>query len=347
MCDDVDQQAPGAQRTETSEMVMVMRKKNSPWVLAMVALLALGLWSVQASAQAKGKGALFVDSFFSKDDLANMGGASAEIYVYGADGKLISSGMGNGSWAPGALIEVPPGDYLVEVGRHRSRQNLRRYAVKEGYITPVKTGWLSVTTWPQADQPKGGCQSWDAQMRAYVVDEEGKEHLVSTSEARGKSQSRIQLMAGKYRVYWHGLATDVEVVEDKILHLGTGGVGPLGGSSARVSAQKSDKGGVPSVELCADGPTHILAGKWWVSQVEKIEEYPYEKRVWQQIEVPALDESFTRDLRGDRLRGRLLKGQGQGQRPSAQELKALAGYKEGTLKKTTRGGKFDFDTNPF
>lgn len=327
---------------------MVMHnKKVSPWMVAAVALVALGLWTVQASAQARGKGALFVNSFFSKGDLANMGGASAEIYVYGADGKLVSSGKGNGSWAPGALIEVKPGDYLVEVGRHRSRHNLRRYQVKEGFITPIQTGWVSVTTWPQADQPKGDCQPWDAQLRAYVVDEDGKEHLVSASEARGKAQSRLQLVAGTYRIYWHGLATEVEVQENKILHLGTGGVGPLGGTGARLAAQKSDKAGVPSVELCSDGPTHVLAGKWWVSQTEKIEEYPYEKRVWQEVEVPALDESFRRDLKPDQLRGRLLKGEQQGARPSAEELKALAGYKEGTLKKTTRGGKFDFDTNPF
>jgi hypothetical protein len=293
-------------------------------------------------------GALYANAFFNRGDLKSMGGAAAQVYVYAADGKLISSSQGDGAWPAGSLIEVEPGDYLVEVGQHRTRHNLRRYTVQKGQITLIPTSWVAVTTWPRQDQPTQGCRPWDAELRVYVLDAEGKEHLVGSNEGVNAAQGRVQLAAGKYRVSWHGLIADVELVENQILHLGTGGVGPFPGANARLAAEKSDKAGVPYIELCGDGPTHVLAGRWWMTQVEKIEEYPYEKRVWQEVEVPALDESITRALKADSVKGKLYRGEGsQGVAPSAEELKALAGYKEGTLQKTTRGGKFDFDNNPF
>ena len=319
-------------------------------LFGLVAVVA-ALGTVSAPAQAAGKtGTLYVHKYYDSAELGQMGAAVAsEVYVYKLDGTIVHSGHGNGSYAPGEPIEVPVGDYLVEVGRARTRHNLRKFTVSARAVTEVPTGWVAVTSWAAADQPKGGCQSWDAELEAYVVAPDGKEHLVaSNSDRPTNTTGRIQLAAGmKYRVYWHGLAVELEVQPGSVTYLATGVVGPVLGGDARVAAAKSDAAGVAHVLLCTDGPTQILAGTWWLAQIEKSEEYPYEKLTWAQEEAIALDDVPTRDLRADKLPGRVYRGDGsQGTALSPEEVGKLGGYKEGALKKRA-GGKFNLDSNPF
>jgi hypothetical protein len=303
-------------------------------------------------AEGKGKdGALYVQKYYGVDNLTAMGAAvPADVYVYQLDGTLVHSGQGNGSWKPGDRIDVPAGEYLVEVGKSRTRYNLRKFLVKPRSVTEVPTGWVAVTSWDREDQPKEGCLPWDSVLRAYVVAPGGKEHLViSNREYRGESAGRLQLAAGPtYRVYWHGLAVDVQVEKGKVTCLPTGGAGPVIGTEPRLAAEKSDAAGVPRVGLCTDGPTQALAGTWWLGQIEKIEDYPYEKLVWAEEEVVALDTVPSRPLRPDVVRGPWFRGEGSAGAPLAPEvLDKLSGYKEGVLKKKRQGGKFNLDSNAF
>lgn len=314
------------------------------------ALVCFALASLMASvALAGGKdGYIYVQEHFPTDQLQDFGGAEAEVYVYTTEGTLVHSNTGTGSWKTGAKIPLAPGDYLVEVGRSRTRHNLKKYTVKSGEITEVATGWVAVVTWPADAQPDRGCSPWNATLRAYKL-EGDKEHLVTLNKNARGERGRIQLPAGTYRIHWHGLTTDVEVKPNHIHYLATGGVGPYPGNEARLFAEKNDTAGVPHVDLCDNGPTHVIAGTWWLFQTEKTEKYPFEKRTWQEIEVPALDEARDRELKTDKLKGRMYRGTGsEGVALTPEELAKLADYKEGKLKKRpTTGGKFNLDSDPF
>lgn len=328
---------------------MMNRRQAMLGALAMGAALAgFALGATEARA-GDGEGHLYASQHFQDSDLKSMGMASRlEVFVYTLDGALISSGLGTGSWQPGRMIPLKAGDYLVELGNERTRHHLRKVTVAAGSVTELETGWVAVTTWPRAKQPLEGCKPWGAELRAYVV-VDGKRHLVmSNASAPFGDRGRIQLPVGTYEIHWNGLATSVEVKANAVTHLATGVSGPFIGSDVRISAEKSDAVGVPYTTLCTDGPTHVLAGNWWVSQVEKIEDYPYERRVWQEAMVPAIDEGDERPLRPDRPKGRIYKGDGSSPAPlDADQLKALRGYQEGSLKNVGGGGKFNLDDKAF
>jgi hypothetical protein len=331
-------------------MTVRYETKRARAALAWAVWMALGvawvaLLAPTAQAQGGNAGALYVQGYFRAEDLKGMGGAQAEVFVYGLDGAALHSGRTGGGWQVGKPIELSEGEYLVEVGRSRTRYNLRRVAVKAGQITELPTGWVAVTTWPEAEQPKQGCQPWSAELRAYVV-VDGKEHLVASNAGMAQERGRVQLPVGTYRVYWHGLAREVEVQADKLLQLGTGGAGPLGANNVRIATSNTDEASVTSVDLCQDAATHVLAGSWWVSQVERIEDYPYERRVWQAIQVPPSDPDALRDLKPDAFKGKLVREAGVPLTP--EEAQKLSGYQEGTLKQGASGGKFNIgDINPF
>lgn len=318
-------------------------------VLVLASVVAVASWVAPTDAEARTrKGWIYVHRHYNPDDLKTMGAASAaEVYVYKVDGTLINSGKNTGGWAAGEKIELEPGDYLIEVGQERAKANLRKVTVKAGVVAGIDTGWVAVTTWPLSEQPTEGCSRWMATLRAYVNDG-GKRHLVgSNQKAGGGQKGRIQLLAGTYEVEWHGLMTTVEVKAHEVTYLATGSVGPFNGEDVRLSAEKSDAAGVPNVTLCADGPSHVLSGDWWVSQTEKLEDYPYERRVWRQVQVPPLDEADSRTLRSDRVTGAGRLVRSVTEPLSADELKAVVNYEEGTLKKVVGGGKFNMDADDF
>ncbi len=335
---------------------MLMQAQNKAdkgrWSALVLVMMAAAMMVVATlpEAQAGGKkGWVYVHSHYKQADLENMGAAKgADVYIYTPDGTLVSSGFGNGAWTPGRQIPLDPGQYLIEVGTERSVHNLRKITVGSNAITHIETGWVAVTTWPRRDQPLENCRAWDASIKAYLL-VDGQRHLISSNTpAKGREKGRIQLPVGTYEIHWHGLAVNVEVKAHHVTYLSTGAAGPYAGEDVLLAADKTEGAGVPSIKLCSDGPSHVLAGSWWVGQTEKIEDYPYEKRVWEQVQVTAIDEEQSRSLKADRVKGRVYKGAGS--KPevlSAEEVTALKGYKEGKLKKAAGSGGFDVDEAGF
>ena len=328
----------------------MMKRPNLMGFVLLGSLLLSGLlFAPQAESKAK-LGALYVQSHFRPADLRSMGAATAtEIYVYDLKGALISSGLGNGAFKPGKKIELEAGEYLVEVGNIRTINNLRKVKVVAGLITEIKTGWVSVTTWPFKDQPIEDCAEWSARLKASTTVDGRRVATMSNKSARSSNIGRIQLPVGTHEIHFNGLTVPVTVEANKIHHLSTGGLGPFLGTDVRISNDKSDEAKVPSVAACSDGPIHLLAGKWWLSKTEKTEEYPYERRVWLEVEVPVIDEGEVSALKPDRLAGRYFKGRGSEPQPlDAETAAALSSYKKGVLKKQdSAGSKFQLDDNPF
>ena len=310
-------------------------------IMAVTAALCVA-W-VASPAEAKGrKGALYANQHFPPNVIKDKKYAAAQIYVYTSDGTLVHSGVGKGQHNPGSLIELEPGEYLVEVGRSRTRHNLQRYTVAAGKVTIIQTGWVSIATWPRADQPKGdACRSWSAEVRV-VREVNGVEYLVSSNGDLFPAEfSMVQLPVGTYRVYFNGLATDVTVKEDTVHSLALGTAGPYKGSKVRLAADKSEAAGVPSVGLCEGQPNHVLAGTWWRSHTVPIEEHPYEKKVWEQVTVEGSDGGTDRSIPGDKVRG-FARHRGKGSDPARLSPKEVAGlekYQDGSLSNSI-GGKF-------
>jgi hypothetical protein len=320
-------------------------------VFLVLSMTTAGVLSFEPVAQAKGKlGAIYVHSHYNANDFKALGSAKGvEIYIYDMEGALISSGLGNGAFKPGKKIDLEAGEYLVEVGNVRSINNLRKIKVVGGQTTEIKTGWVAVTTWPLIDQPIEDCAEWSARLKASIMVDGRRVVIMSNRTARRSNKGRIQLPVGTYELHFNGLTVPVQVEANKILHLSTGGLGPFLGTDVRISKAKSDDSNVPSVAACSDGPIHLLAGKWWLSKTEKTEDYPYEKRVWEEVEVPVIDEGEVRSLKPDRLTGRVYRGAGSELKNlDAQTLAGLSAYKKGVLKKgDNAGSKFQLDDNPF
>ena len=292
-------------------------------------------------AEAQSKGFLYAHQHIDSEIIKEKHFAAADVFVYTPDGTIVHSGKGTGSFGAAELITLEPGDYLVEVGRYRTRHNLQRYKVVANQVTVIETGWVSVTTWDWKDQPDGpGCTKWNSGLRAMRL-VNGKEFLInSNTDLKPGSSSMIQLPIGTYRVYFNGLATNVTIKADTIYQLPVGVAGPFSTIKARLSSNKAEGVGVPSVGICDDFNSHIIAGDWWLLSTTKIEEYPYEKKSWEKLSISATSGGKFLNLKPDSLRSGVYRGAGS--KPeflSPKQLVALDGYKEGALTKSI-GGKF-------
>ncbi len=277
-------------------------------------LLALGLLGLAAGAAAEGKkgGWLYIHKYLSDAQRRQHGGvASAPVFVFSESGALVRSGDADGAQPLGRLIPVEAGTYYVAAGRFNLGLSRVRYTVRPGKITVVKTGFLQIETWPEAEQPQQGCSPWDAEMTLYG--KKGADWVPIFSNGRSefgtKAFGMVQMLAGTYRLGWHGFETDVEVREGQIYRVPLGTVGPLSDPKGRVGRSKEEGAANPGLRLCDDGPTHVLAGKYWVSYTKPLDVYPYEERNWQQVEVPPLNESgYDKRLPGERLNKPVLTG---------------------------------------
>ncbi|MCA9564446.1 MAG: hypothetical protein KC561_13210, partial [Myxococcales bacterium] len=273
----------------------------------LITAVAVVLFPSVASAD----GWLFMRSHFSRVD---DGSAAAEMHIYNSEGELIHSGRGSGGWSAGEEVAVPAGDYWVEIGRFRSEYNLRRFTVADGQTTVVPTGWVSVTTLVPEDQPPG-CDQWNAELTAFVVDADGEEHMISNNRGTGVvDYGRLQLPTGTYRVYFHGFPADVEILEDQILDLPTGYQDPVLGERAQIALNAEGAARNVILPLCENGGFHMPAGDYHISRIVPTDVYPFEERVWDRVSVQEEDSRGYDDLGQAQVRSRY---RGAGSEPVA------------------------------
>lgn len=280
--------------------------------LGVLAVLCLVGLLPRSSGAKEPRGWFYVHKYLSDQQRKHYGGiGTAPVFVFRDSGALVRSGQPDGSQPLGTLVAVPAGTYYVAAGRFNIGLTRQRYTVKPNKVTVIQTGFVGVETWPEADQPREGCSPWDAEMTLYG--QKGEEWVPIFSNSRREYNTRhfglVQMLAGSYRVRWHGFETDVVIKPGTIYRMALGTVGPLRDPKGRVSKSREEGASNPGVRLCDGGPTHLLAGRYWVSYVKPKDEYPYEERNWQQVDVPPLNEpGYDKQLPGERIGHAVLRG---------------------------------------
>ena len=286
-----------------------------------------------AVAAAPATGWLYIHRYLSSAQVeVNPGIATAPMWFFDSNNALVPSRLPDGRQEPGRRVQVPVGTYYVVAGDRNVGLTRVKYAVVQNRVTIVKSGFVQVTTWKVEELPKIDCAPWDAEMTAFVRGERpgggGETWLPVLSNPAVEYGTRefgmLQLPVGAYRIDWHGFTADVEVKEGKVYRLPVGTAGPLGEDrpKGRLSVKQGEAADNPSLLLCDDGPTHVIAGKYWLSFAKRLDEFPYEERVWTQLEVEAINKyGYVRTMRADNT-GRGLH-RGPGSDPAAAPLQSL------------------------
>ncbi len=319
-----------------------MSGRTKTVALALILTVTAGL-ATQAQAKRQPRGWLYVHKYLSDRQRKHWGGiASAPVFVFTEAGALLQGPEPDGSQPLGKLIPVEPGVYYVAAGKFNIGLTRQKYVVKPRMVTVIQTGFVKVETWPESEQPKEGCSNWDAEMTLFA--RKGDEWLPVFSNSRLEFDTRhlgmIQMLVGKYRVSWHGFETDVEIKAGQVYALPLGTVGPLADPKGLVGLERKE--GAHALRLCDDGPTHIIAGKYWVSYVKPLETYPYEQRVWQQVEVPPYGEhGYVKKLPGERIGRPVFTGKESQPIPAPQTGEPGAASQDDPL-----GGEIDWNAPP-
>jgi hypothetical protein len=296
--------------------------------LALAALLA------QLPATAFATGALYLQRYFER---LEDGAANAQVFVYDDGGRFLHSGSGVGGHEAGNTIELEDGWYWVEVGRDRSVENLRRYRVVDGQVTVIPSGWVSVATTPVADQP-AGCDNWNAELRVFVVDAEGGEHLVGTNRNTGVDDfGMLQLPVGDYRIYFNAFPAEVSIREGEIYRLPTGYQSVVAGDRPQLSLHAEGSEGNIVRSLCSNGALHVPAGEYWVSRIVPTANYPFEERVWDRVVVPADEGGGYERVRAERIQNTYTGEGSEGVRIGAADTSVREAYARGAQATGTMG----------
>lgn len=211
------------------------------------------------------------------------------LFVYDDAGAALPSDRPGGHYLPGQLVALPEGWYQVEVGEFPTPLNRWRYFVKAGQVTVVRTGLVMVPTPPPAEQPADlHCSSWRAEMQAFVWDEKGALKLVaSNGDTPVEDFGMLQLHEGRYAFSFNRLLAVHEIQADRTLSLPTAHIGPLPHNPYRISMRADDAAETPSVTLCKDRPTQLLAGDYVGSHYIDTMQPPFRKRVWEEQSIAA------------------------------------------------------------
>ena len=316
--------------------------------LIIVTFLTTSLYSPSLFSAPK-EGWLYVQRYLNKETIAEKGGiALTEVSVYDDQGMLIHSGVGDGSWSPGVPIPVPEGWYYVELGKYRTKWNLQKIFVKNKMTTIIETGWISVSTIARQEQPKVGCNSWKSEMVAFVEMNETEHLIMSNSKMGAEEFGMIQMPVGTYKIYWQGLPTTIEVKAQKIARIPTGFWGPSSGIRASLSVEKNEHAKNPTLELCQDGPTHLPAGTFWEKTIQRTDEYPFEKAVWNQVEITVHNDPSYQELKPEKLNMKIYKGKGnKAKLVSLEEIESLTNYGKILPKSEKTGGLKGLDSDIF
>lgn len=287
---------------------------------ALAAVLAL----VPAGAAAA-DGWLYIHKYLSDQQAdSGVGIAAAPFWFYDSNGGLITSSRRDGRQSPGVLVTVPQGDYFVVAGNNNVGLTRVKYSVVSRKVTVVKTGFVSVSTWRVEEQPKEDCSPWDAEMTAFVAaldspdaDPQAPKWLPTLSNPAVEFKTRdfgmLQLPVGPFQILWHGFTHDIEVREGEVYRLPLGTAGPLGEDrpKARLSVGKGDAASNAMLNLCAEGPTHVIGGTYFLSYVQQLDVFPYEERVWTQVDVEATNKhGYLRKLKADGIGKSVHRGKG-------------------------------------
>ncbi len=267
---------------------------------ALSVFLTLGFLTAlegEASASRGGKdgdenrGWLLLPEFATHSQLKQMRGFVApRLFVYTEEGEAIPKSGSEPGWEPAELVPLPEGSYQVEVGHTPHPANRWRYRVRAGQVTLVRTGLVALSTAHVDDQPPDVCRPWRARMWAHVRDSDGDTHQIAAAAGSEVSDfSILQLHEGTYQFLFNGLTADLEVRADRSIFLPTAMVAPVGRRDFRLSVEKSDAADNPSILLCADRPTQVLAGSYWGSYHTELKRFPYRERVWRQMEIDPVE----------------------------------------------------------
>ncbi|MCA9522711.1 MAG: hypothetical protein KC609_17160 [Myxococcales bacterium] len=196
------------------------------------------------------------------DVLARYKGFEAPtIFLYAADGRAIVGSGADGSFKPGMIVPLAPGFYDVRWGAKSAKLPRYRYLVKARQLTVVQSGLLVVVARPTRDQPQHDrCAPWSGRLRVFQRGVLVGRSAPSSSAATGI----VQLHPGRYDVEWHGLRTPLEVKDNAILDVPRGYIQPLRDADHhRLAQTKSPGPQTPVLQLCAKGPTQVLAGRFY------------------------------------------------------------------------------------
>ena len=325
-------------------------------------------------------GWLYLQRYLSDAQLrVNKGIAVAPFWFFDEKGAAVPSKAPDSSHGTGELVEVPEGTYYAVAGQRNVGLTRTKYQVVAGKVTVVQTGFVQVSTWKAEDLPKLECSPWDAEMTAFARVPDGQAAAPADGEAPaagGAAEGRwlpvlsnpavefhtrefgmLQLPVGAYRILWHGFSHEVTVKEGEIYRLPLGTVQPVGEDrpKARLSVERGESAGNPSLMLCSDGPTHVVAGDYWLSYAKELDVFPYEERVWLTQEVPASnDHGYARRLAGDSIGRHTLKGAGADPVPAPLSSMARPGSPRANKKADTASrdtflggeGGIDWETPP-
>ncbi len=277
--------------------------------MRLLVIIATAVIAVPTLASAQDNGWLHLRSYSEME--SRDGARSAELYVYDAEGAVVHSGEGAGQFAAGTYAEVPEGWYFVEVGRFRAPHNVRKLYVVAGEVTVVPSGWVSVRTDPLEEQPRLGCNQWNAELNAFAIDAEGHNHLVNTNRGSGvQTYGALQLPVGDHVVYFNELPVVVTVTEDTEVSIPTGYQDPVYGQRPQLATGPEGAANNIRVPLCEDGSLQVPAGGYHASSIVEIATYPYERRQWNQVTVAPFEARSDQRVRGARLEHDRYEGDG-------------------------------------
>lgn len=260
-------------------------------LLAVAAALLLPTAHPLAAAPPEGAvGWLYAKKFVPDHQKAEFKGfKEPRLFVYDDAGARVMSELPGGAFEPGQLVPLAEGWYAVEVGEYPTELNRWRYYVKAGQATVVRTGLVVLPTPPPSDQGADPyCESWRAEMQAFVWDDKGQLHeVISNSDTPVEDLGMLQLHEGRYVFAFNRLMAVHEVKADQTLSLPTAHIGPIDRNPYRISMRADDSATTPSLNLCKDRPTQVLAGSYVGSYYIDTMSPPFRKRIWEEQSVAA------------------------------------------------------------
>ncbi|HIN85362.1 MAG TPA: hypothetical protein EYN06_02695 [Myxococcales bacterium] len=278
-------------------------------LLAILITIPAASWAQESAPK---PGYILVPSLLgSRAQKQQPGFAPPLVWVYDEVGQPLQSRKSQGAHDVGEKIELPEGWYQVEVANEQSKLNRLKVFVKSGMITEIPTGLIVVAVEPKNQQPRDICNAWNGQIYVTLPVDPKPGPLIGTNrDAKTTNVGIVQVAAGYYRVQWNRFYIAVDIEANKKYHIPTGLVGPMPGNNYTLHLKKGLAASNPGLRLCKNRSTRVLTRTYWGSYNQQISEYPFKKRVWEQITVEKAKRKASRKIKAKHVRGRRYKGPG-------------------------------------